>query len=361
MRSNKKEEGKTDFSIGKFCSNPFISAHISTGGNISFCCPDWISENNIGNVFKESFEDIWNSKTAQTIRASILDGSFKFCKPENCSKIISGKIYNHWLSEDLKRVIKNKAVLLDYGPELLALHYDYSCNLHCNSCRSKILVLSEKETKERIQFQNSLLQSEYFRNVKQITVTGGGEVFASKVFLDLLKKINKNRFPDLKINLRTNGQLLTPKNWDLIKSSHYAIQLINISIDAAKPETYHKLRRGGDFYKLLKNLEYVQKIKKEFDLKVKLNFVVQDENYQEMKDFVELGKRYEADIVAFTKIQNFGTYTQKDFKRHTIHSPSHPEHKNLLEGIKDPVFDDPIIKWANMSAIRKKALESATS
>ncbi len=79
--------------------------------------------------------------------------------------------------------------------------------------------------------------------------------------MDLFTKINEARHPSLRIDLRTNGVLLTPENWERIESVHYAVDAILISIDAATESTYRLLRRGGDFNRLLKNLEFVRELK----------------------------------------------------------------------------------------------------
>lgn len=44
-----------------------------------------------------------------------------------------------------------------------------------------------------------------------------------------------------------------------------------------------------------------------------MNFVVQRENYKEMVPFVEWGQKLGVDEVFFTKILNWGTYTEEEF------------------------------------------------
>ena len=62
----------------------------------------------------------------------------------------------------------------------------------------------------------------------------------------------------LRIHLHTNALLWTPKMWRQVPDEvKRAINSAEISIDAARPETYSVNRRGGDFDRLLENLEFI--------------------------------------------------------------------------------------------------------
>lgn len=332
----------------RFCPFPFSRAHISVSGDVFVCCSAWIGKTSIGNVFYNDFQDIWNSNMAQAIRESILDGSFKFCKQEICPRIVSGK--NKKIpAPQYDKIIKNAQLVLEHGPEQLSLNYDYTCNLQCKSCRNEKRVLDTEHQKELIRFQNAFLRSPFFKHVKRLTITGAGETLSSKVYMDLFKKIQKVDNPQLKITLRTNGLLLTPQNWERIRNVHYAIDMISISIDAATEKTYQTIRQGGNFKKLLQNLEFVKELKKQHGIRIKFNFVVQKSNYREMPEFVTLAKRFASDIVAFSKILNLGTYSSEEYHEIAIHHPDHPDFTNLKRIINQPIFKDTIVHLRNLS------------
>lgn len=46
---------------------------------------------------------------------------------------------------------------------------------------------------------------------------------------------------------------------------------------------------------------------------IRLNFVVQLDNYKEMKQFITFAKKFNADEVWFQRITNWGTISQEDF------------------------------------------------
>ena len=59
-----------------FCAKPFKWFEVSQGnetGDVYMCCPSWL-DMPIGNLTRQSVEEIWNGEKAQEIRRSILDG-----------------------------------------------------------------------------------------------------------------------------------------------------------------------------------------------------------------------------------------------------------------------------------------------
>lgn len=332
----------------RFCSHPFNKVHFPVSGKVYVCCAPWLGIP-IGNIFAEPFTDIWNSPAAIKIRESILDGSFRYCKEDKCPRMMTGLVKEEVHNEAYRDIIEKKTTTLAKGPQLISLNYDNSCNLYCASCRDKVMVIGKKRQEELIRFQDSFIESDLFKNAKRLTVSGSGETFASAVYMDLFNKIERDMNPGLKITLRTNGLLLTAKNWQRIKNIHYAVDLISISIDAAANKTYRLLRRGGDFKKLLRNLEFLKELKKENNFRIKFNFVVQKANYKEMPAFVKLAKKYDCNVVAFAKIFNLGTFNSADYIRAAVHEPGNPEYKKFKKLVNKPLFKDPIVKLRNLS------------
>ena len=337
----------------KFCSYPFTRAHIAVSGKVFVCCGAWIGKP-IGNIFEDEFRKIWNSESAIDIRKSILDESFRFCKEKRCPRIVSGVVKKEGTMQKYRYNVEKQSPVMERGPEHLSLNYDYTCNLHCKSCRREIRMLDRDSQRKLMEFQDSLLKSKLFKQIESMTVTGAGEALASPVFMDLFRKIRQSDNPALKIKLRTNGILLTPEKWEEIKNVHYAIDSISISIDAADETTYRTLRRGGDFGKLMENLAFVARLKKQRRIKIKFNFVVQKSNYLQMPDFVKLAKKFDCDVVAFSKILDRKTYENGEYHDIAINEPGHPEFENLKTVLMHPVFKEPMVSLGNLSGLLER-------
>ena len=323
-----------------FCDSPFTNMTIRPDGHVFVCCAAWTNAYSLGNAFVHSFEQIWNSPRAQELRASIHDGSFRHCNAAKCGRLAEGELSSPAIFEKNAKLIRNKTIVMETGPEKMTLNYDPSCNLACPSCRKELVFSSSDEIEKLVAFQRTVIDSEYFKNVKRIQATGTGDVFASKVYAHLLAEINEDKHPDVKLELRTNGILLTPKRLEEIKNTHYAIDLIIISIDAATEETYEKVR-GKGFNKLVENLAHLGKVKKELGFQLEIWFVMQKENFKEIPDFVHLGKRINADKVKFTRLQNWGTY--KNFDQENVFDEKHQQHLEYLKIMQDPILKDPIV------------------
>ncbi len=333
----------------RFCKKPFEFFEVAANGNAFCCCPGWLPKP-IGNLQTHGFMEVWNSETAQEIRESILDGSFKYCRAQECPLIGSDSLpYKKDVSEPhLQEAIANKATVLKHKPKILNLAYDRTCNLSCPSCRTQAIVLKGKEYDAKQKLQELLL-ADGLDDARKMIVTGSGDPFASRLYQSLLKQLDSSQYPQLKIHLMTNGLLFTKEAWENWHKINKSIKTVQISIDAASEATYSIVRRGGDFQRLLVNLEFISflRSKKILDF-VSLEFVVQQKNYQEMANFVKLGKDFDVDRVAFSRIRNWNTFSSSEFELQTVHSPKHPEHSQFREIFQDPIFKDPIVFLGNL-------------
>jgi len=324
----------------KFCDSPFTNMTIWPDGRVFVCSAAWTNGYSLGNAFTQTFEEIWNSTEAQELRASIHDGSFRHCIAGRCGRLAEGELTADAMFKENAELIKSKAVVMEGGPTKMTLNYDPSCNLSCPSCRTELIFAPADEVKRLIEFQETVLASDYFNNVTRVQATGTGDVFASKVYLHFLNKVNEKDYPDLRLELRTNGILLTPKTWDEIENAHYAIDQLIISIDAATEETY-SIVRGKGFKKLIKNLEYLGKVKHTADFVLDIRFVMQASNFREIPDFVRLCKSFGADKINFTRLQNWGTFP--NFALENVFNKNHLQHKEFLKVLEDPILNDPIV------------------
>lgn len=334
-----------------FCRTPFERLELHSNGKAWLCCPAWM-EKPIGDWRKSSLLDLWNGDSAQEIRKSMLDGSFRFCKKNVCPHFQNKKSYvttkEAVSSPYLQDIIKKESTILDRGPSILSCSYDPTCNLSCPSCRTKVLVL---ET-DGIGHQSVLkIQADIYNQLKDVELikfSGYGDPLASRYYSEFLESLNSDDFPKLRIYLMTNGILLTPQRWERLKNISRSIQCIDISIDAADEETYAKNRRGGKFAVLLENLRFIGQLRKENKIaKLTINFVIQSNNWKTMSAFVQLGQSVGVDFIQFSRILNWGTFSEEEFKARDVQNPNHPEHAQFIEELKNPLYKNDKISFGN--------------
>jgi len=97
------------------------------------------------------------------------------------------------------------------------------------------------------------------------------------------------------ITFDTNGCFLTPDTTDIILDVGEIVPLFEVSLDAITPETYAKIRIGGDFEKVMENVKYF--IKRRHELKklaprIVLQFILMDKNYKEANKFIEYWSKF---------------------------------------------------------------------
>lgn len=319
------------------CILPFIHLEVAEAGRILCCC--WGKYSSLGVLRNKTISQVWNSKEFQLLRKKIYEGKLDdICDKKICHVLLSGKI---WSEEDLRRAklpsrliddIKNKKTKLSVGPLKITLSDIGTCNFHCKMCYRYFAPENKRFSQNLIKKK---LPNFLDKNLKQklvIKLTGNGEPFFRRETREFLQKFNPKKYPNVRFEILTNGLLLTPKMWRTI--SHNKIREINVSIDAASKSTYEKIRIGGKWEKLIKNLKFIGNLRRANKIKYfYINMVVMKSNYQEMKDFVLLGKKLGCDEVNFQRITGLHNLEENinDF-------PDAKIIQEIARNLKDPIF-----------------------
>ncbi len=316
---------------GKTCSIPFSKLDVLPSGTCHLCCAVW-QRQPVGNIFRQSINDVWNSSEAREIREGVNDGTFRYCGKQLCALIAARTLPVH-----------EQTQVLSVGPKHFNLSYDRSCNLSCPSCRSeKIMEAGAKRLFLEKMTNDKILP--LLKTGESVHITGSGDPFASYAFRHLLQSLNSKDYPALRIRLMTNGLLLTEAEWEKFSHLHGMIAAVNVSVDAVKPETYAIVRRGGDLNTLIPNLEFIGRLRTARAIdRYLLAFVVQTANFREMPDFIQLARRVGADQVHFQRLVDWNSMNPDDFHSASIQTREHPEHAEFMDTIRRPEFSDPFV------------------
>jgi wyosine [tRNA(Phe)-imidazoG37] synthetase (radical SAM superfamily) len=174
--------------------------------------------------------------------------------------------------------------------------------------------------------------------------------------------MRKENLPSLqRIHLHTNALMWTPRMWATLDPEiQRLITSAEISIDAATAETYAINRRPGHFDKLIENLAFIRTLREQGPLAwVGISMVVQENNFQEMPEFVRLGRRFHVDRVIFGRLTNWGTYSEEEFRRRAVHFPAHPRHGEFLESLQAEILSDPDVFLGNLAELRRQEVGRA--
>ena len=294
------------------CPRPFDTLLIDKNGSCFACeCTSWLPQS-IGNLQIQSLDDILNSIMHKHLQESITDGTYRYCNENQCSYIRSNSVLN----ESTTRI------------KHLRLAIDESCNLRCPSCRKKLIFHKQgSQYNKGIKLAdkiNKWLNGHIFPI--QVHIGSDGDPFASHVYRHFMEHTPQVNW--ITYSLLTNG-LLFEEFYPRIPHVINSLQELGVSIDGASKETYEKLRLGGKWDNINRNLECMANLKQKHGFRFILHFVVKQGNYHEMNAIIDLGKKYDADRVWLNKIENWNTFN--DFNKENIINPAHPEHAEYIK------------------------------
>ena len=298
------------------CKFPFSVAEIDWDGNVYGCCAAYFIGYSFGNIFEQPFDEIWNGEKAQEFRKQFLDRNFKHCNFSICPKEFSNEI---------------TPTLIAPYPKRVQLNYDSVCNARCIYCRNHQFQYDTSKFEEHF---NDIIVP-ILKNAELVNVTASGEIFASKYAKGLTQKITKI-YPNLKFYIYTNGIFCDEKHlkeYSIWNKVDYFV----VSLPAITEKTYNKIVIGGNFKKVIKNIQFLGKLKKENKISnLIINFVVTSLNYKEMPLMAEFAKRNNAKI-SFVKLNKLPG-NEAIYDSLAIAEPNHPENKEYLKIIKMPIF-----------------------
>lgn len=314
------------------CRRPFEYVNVGVGGNLTHCCFQWLPKY-VGNILDEN--DGCDSIISRIIRVSFMNCTYSFCNSICCPEMSKEreKLYSD-------QQVNEGVYLQEQHIKDVDVAFDNTCNLFCESCRTDYLIDKTNEPYEIARnVKNKLVPI-----AERMTVAGNGEVFLSKAYQSLFEK----NYPNLQLIVLSNGNLFSPEKWKLLEGKYKSVHLM-FSIDAASKETYEKVRRGGKWENLIRGLRTASELRKKGDIaRFVIRFVVSSQNYMEMPAFVNLGIEMGCDCVNFTRIENWGTFSEDEFSKMSmfIGDTPKPEMRNIL---KLPIMNHSIVTYSNIS------------
>lgn len=306
------------------CAHPFKSIQVQNTGEIYCCCCYWTDFYSFGNIFEQSFDEIWNGERAKEFRRQFIENNYKYCKLDVCDPA------NSDITPQLE---------VPY-PKRIEFSYDRHCNVRCIFCRREKNSEEEefnRQKEKRIEDNFDRIFTPVIEKAELVELNSAGELFASRHSIEILKKIIKIN-PDIKFGVISNGILFTKETTQklgLENKLEYAI----ISIHAARENTYNKLVERGNFKAVIENVKYLSELKKQGKIRsLQLNFVVTSLNYKEMKDFVKFA--IDMDGTAF--FINYHRQIDSDKLENDLDVTleQHPKHNELVKILADPIFNN---------------------
>jgi MoaA/NifB/PqqE/SkfB family radical SAM enzyme len=234
------------------------------------------------------------------------------------------------------------------SPSTVEIELTNRCNLACIQCfRSQGLRHYQLGDIDLGDFERLLDQ---FPLALHLSLNGFGEPLLYPRFFDALA-IARRRLPWAKISIYSNGMLIGDDAAERLPGS--GLTEINVSIDAATPETYRRVRRGGDFEILHANLRRLLTARARQGTRFPLvgtNFVLVNENEGELVPFIEQSAALGVD---FVNCISYATYDWgfKNRRTRASYASELQQAKERLEQLSLPCrsFPSDDLSWASPS------------
>lgn len=306
-------------SIANRCNWPSRTLVIDHAGNCFVCqCEAWLPIS-VGRITDfDSLEAVWQSPTAQYLQQDINDGKFTHCAVDRCGIVDHDNILNEFT---------------------IYINIDPSCNLACPSCRKDSIMIAEGELYERrlAEVNHVVALLEKFDQPTRIVMSGNGDPLASAIMRPLIKQFRPR--PNQKIRLFTNGLLLEKQLADSTILNH--IDQFMLSIDAGSAPVYENVRRPGRFDVLLRNLTWLKTLNRN----VSLNFVLQQANWHDLENFIQLAQRFNY-WTNITRLEDWGTWAGFE-DQDVIGNTEHPDHLLALQELRRVYALYPQANWGS--------------
>jgi len=189
--------------------------------------------------------------------------------------------------------LKNRIeLLLAYGrksrlksmPVEAIIEATNACNLQCRMC-------PQRHMTRPVGYMEFALFVKIIEQIKDrvemVYLHGAGEPLLHPKIFEMIAFCKKHK---LRVGISTNATLIDESAAE--KLIQGGVDYIIVAMDAAKKETYEKIRRGADFDAVTSNIRRLLKVKtaQKADNFIVLQLVCLDENKNEIKEFFEQWK-----------------------------------------------------------------------
>jgi len=193
--------------------------------------------------------------------------------------------------EQLEKLAKGEVVV----PITVTVDPTNICNVNCSWCSSSELRRKQVQSiPDKVLLELPEFLSKW--GVRSVVISGGGEPLLHPKIVDFLKLLGEKK---LKVGLMTNAVNMDTD--EIRKAIVENVRWVGISLDAASPETYMKIKRprvANAFPRILDNIGWLCRNRGEGKRpKVTTKFVIHHLNYGEMYRFAEMSKGLGVDEV----------------------------------------------------------------
>ncbi len=196
--------------------------------------------------------------------------------------------------DEFRRAVRN---VVPYRPLYVKIKLTWRCNLRCAMCTVWRQSSPDRLTLPLIQ---SLADELASLGTQKIHLSGG-EVLLRPDVTEVIRAFAER---GMRVNLTTNGTLLTPEMADRLVDS--GINNVSISVDGATPSVHDALRGRGNWKRTMRGIHNLRRAARhaKHKLHIRINVVITRRNYRDLTRLPEVVHNVGADRLTLIPVDD---------------------------------------------------------
>jgi len=274
-----------------FCYLPFNSMTFSMSGRVYVC--SYNKNILLGRYPDQTIEQIWQGEEAVKLREHMRHNDLSYgCG--HCKFYFDKGKFTNLRPPSFDRYSEHTVA---DTPGVLEFELSNECNLECQMCNGNVSSSIRKRRDGLPPLHNpyddAFLEQlrPYLSNIKEAKFYGG-EPFLIPMYFRIWEMIAELN-PTCELFVITNGTHWNPRVEALVRNLNMDVA---ISIDSLQKERLEKIRKNARMDVLMENISRFNAILRPKGKHLSLSFTVQQENWQELPDFVRYCNSIEASV-----------------------------------------------------------------
>jgi MoaA/NifB/PqqE/SkfB family radical SAM enzyme len=282
-----------DKAVHSLCYAPFTNLYFDRHGDVLVCCWSWRVP--VGNVLKNTMDEIWNGPKIRALRESLANYEFPdkacdFCTFQTAEGMFAGAKMAQFDRYSVESFDPK-------WPKQMEFSISNSCNLECVMCSgehsSAIRAHREKREPMPRRYSDAFLESirKYLPHLTQAKFLGGEPFLVTEHF-----KLWDMMIEDgcqTRCHLTTNGTQYSERIERIMDRIPMGF---SISLDAARKHTYEAIRIGAVFEEVMENARRFRNYARQRKTSFSFTFCLMRQNWREFGEFCLMADEWDAAV-----------------------------------------------------------------
>jgi MoaA/NifB/PqqE/SkfB family radical SAM enzyme len=245
-------------------------------------------------------------------------------------------------------------LLHKFNQRYLAVNLDpvMACNLRCKMC---YFTDADYVKTLKGQFKNEELEQvakTIFKRALKLQIGCGTE---PTLYKDLVKVVQLGKTYNVPyISITTNANLLDEEKIEALLKA--GLDEFTISLHGVHKESYENFMKKASYEKFHNAFKAFEKLKKEYNFKVRINYTFNKDNFYELTDFFKHFNGESFDILQIRPIQKIGNTEYNDFDLDSIRD----DYPQLIQNIRNQCKDNHITLLAPDSIPKNQSANASS-